>query len=572
MPLIEWFTEPFALGFQQRALVGGILAGLMCAIVGTWLVLRGMAFFGDAFTHGVVPGIAAAVAFTFSPLLGAAIAAVVMLLLIETVRRHSSLSEDTAIGLLFVGMLSLGVVIISKVDSYTGSLTSILFGNALGVTREDIAWQLALGAVVISASILLYRPLLALSFNEQKAYLLGMRPRMAHAALLVLIATAVIGSFQAVGTLLVFALLVGPPATASLVARTVPRMMLGRCRAVGRVGVARAGAQLPPGHRRLGHDGAHPGGDLLPRAGVLQGGPLASPAAGHRVRRAHVASAAGRSADGRRHRTPGRARPPPGTRSAGDDLVVEAEDLELRYGSYVAIAASSLQIPRVGVVSVIGPNGSGKSTLLSALVGLVPVAAGTLRVLGADPQDGAGADQLRHAGHAGPRGSRPSRCGRSSGSVATPSGACSAGSAARTGGRSTTPWSGWRSATWPAGTCTSSPAGSASASSIAQGIVQEHELLVLDEPLTGLDITSAATIDTLIHEQLADGCTVILTTHDLDEARAADWVVLVSGRIVAYGPPGRGLHAAATSRSPTGWAACTTGRASSTTPPTTPTT
>ena len=227
MAVIEWFTEPFALGFQQRALVGGVLAGLMCSVVGTWLVLRGMAFFGDAFTHGVVPGIAAAVAFNFSPLLGAAIAAAVMLLLIETVRRHSSLSEDTAIGLLFVGMLGLGVVIISKVDSYTGSLTSILFGDALGVTREDIAWQLALGAVVIGASILLYRPLLALSFNEQKAYLLGMRPRMAHAALLVLIATAVIGSFQAVGTLLVFALLVGPPATASLVSRTVPRMMLG---------------------------------------------------------------------------------------------------------------------------------------------------------------------------------------------------------------------------------------------------------------------------------------------------------------------------------------------------------
>ncbi len=227
MAVIEWFTEPFALGFQQRALVGGVLAGLMCSVVGTWLVLRGMAFFGDAFTHGVVPGIAAAVAFNFSPLLGAAIAAAVMLLLIETVRRHSSLSEDTAIGLLFVGMLGLGVVIISKVDSYTGSLTSILFGDALGVTREDIAWQLALGAVVIGASILLYRPLLALSFNEQKAYLLGMRPRMAHAALLVLIATAVIGSFQAVGTLLVFALLVGPPATASLVSRTVPRMMFG---------------------------------------------------------------------------------------------------------------------------------------------------------------------------------------------------------------------------------------------------------------------------------------------------------------------------------------------------------
>ena len=225
--MIEWFAEPFALGFQQRALLGGILAGLMCSVVGTWLVLRGMSFFGDAFTHGVVPGIAAAVAFSFNPLLGAAVAAAVMLVLIEVVNRNSRLSEDTAIGLLFVGMLALGVVIISKVDSYTGSLTSILFGNALGVTRSDLTWQLALGAIVILASVVLYRPLLALAFNEDKAELLGLHPRMAHTALLILIATAVIGSFQAVGTLLVFGLLVGPPATAALIARTVPRMMLG---------------------------------------------------------------------------------------------------------------------------------------------------------------------------------------------------------------------------------------------------------------------------------------------------------------------------------------------------------
>ena len=103
---------------------------------------------------------------------------------------------------------------------------------------------------------------------------------------------------------------------------------------------------------------------------------------------------------------------------------------------------------------------------------------------------------------------------------------------------------------------------------IAQGIVQDHDLLVLDEPLTGLDITSAATIDELIHEQRADGCTVILTTHDLDEARAADWVILVSGRVVATGPPARSARGT-TSRWPTGWAACTTGRGSSTTLPTT---
>lgn len=227
MSIVDWFTEPFALGFQQRALVGGILAGLMCAVVGTWLVLRGMSFFGDAFVHGVIPGIAAAVVLQVDPLLGAAVAAVVMLALIEVVRRQTLLGEDTAIGLLFVGMLALGVVIISQVSSYTGSLTSILFGDALGVTWGDIRGQAILGVLTIGAAILLYRPLIALSFNEQKAELLGLRPRATHAALLVLIAAAVIGSFQAVGTLLVFGLLVAPPAAAALFARTVPSMMIG---------------------------------------------------------------------------------------------------------------------------------------------------------------------------------------------------------------------------------------------------------------------------------------------------------------------------------------------------------
>ncbi len=223
--MVQWLIEPFSLGFQQRALAGGILAGLMCAVVGTWLVLRGMSFFGDAFVHGVVPGIAAAVVLDINPALGAAIAAAVMVAGIEVVSRQTLLTEDTAIGLLFVGMLALGVVIISSVSSYTGSLTSILFGDALGVTQQDLIQQSVLGVVVIVASVLMYRPFLALAFNRQKAELLGMRPARAHAVLLVLIAAAVIGSFQSVGTLLVFGLLVGPPATAALVVRSVPRMM-----------------------------------------------------------------------------------------------------------------------------------------------------------------------------------------------------------------------------------------------------------------------------------------------------------------------------------------------------------
>jgi ABC-type Mn2+/Zn2+ transport system permease subunit len=223
---VEFFLEPFELGFQQRALLGGALAGVMSSIVGTWLVLRGMSFFGDAFVHGVVPGIAAAVVFDINPLIGAAVAAGVMVLAIEAVNRQTVLSEDTAIGLLFVGMLALGVVLISRLDSYTGSLTSILFGDALGVTTGNLIGQAILGVVIITAATVLYRPLLALSFNADKAKLLGMHPGRAHAALLILIAAAVIGSYQSVGTLLVFGLLVGPPATAALLSRTVPQMML----------------------------------------------------------------------------------------------------------------------------------------------------------------------------------------------------------------------------------------------------------------------------------------------------------------------------------------------------------
>ncbi len=222
---MEWFLDPFALGFQQRALAGGILAGLMTAVVGTWLVLRGMSFFGDAFVHGIVPGIAAAVVFDINPLLGAAAAALVMVLAIELVNRQTALSEDTSIGLLFVGMLALGVIIISRVDSYSGSLTTILFGDALGVTSQDLIVQAILALIVISVATLFYRPLLALSFNADKAQLWGLNPGRSHIALLILIAAAVIGSFQSVGTLLVFGLLVGPPATAALVSRTVPRMM-----------------------------------------------------------------------------------------------------------------------------------------------------------------------------------------------------------------------------------------------------------------------------------------------------------------------------------------------------------
>lgn len=222
---MDWLTEPFELAFQQRALIGGGLAALALALVGTWVVIRGMSFLGDALVHGVVPGIAVAILLEFNVLIGAFAAAVVMLLGINLVHRQTTFSEDTGIGLLFVGMLGLGVIIISRTESYSGSLTALLFGDALGVTSSDIWLLVGLLVVTIVATAVLYRPFLALAFNEQKAQLLGLRPRLAHVALLGLITLAIVGSFQTVGTLLVFGLLVGPPATAALIVRRVPAMM-----------------------------------------------------------------------------------------------------------------------------------------------------------------------------------------------------------------------------------------------------------------------------------------------------------------------------------------------------------
>lgn len=211
---------------MQRALVGGLLAVVATSLVGTWVVLRGLSFLGDALAHGVVPGIALAVLWGFSPILGALVAAAVMGGLVSVVTARTQVREDTGIGLLFVGMLSLGIVIVSKSRSFTTELTSLLFGDVLGVTQSDINSQMIGAAIVVVATVVLYRPFLALTFNRMKAQSLGMRPDLTHMALMVLLAVSIVTSFQAVGTLLVFGLLVGPPATASLLTPRVPLMML----------------------------------------------------------------------------------------------------------------------------------------------------------------------------------------------------------------------------------------------------------------------------------------------------------------------------------------------------------
>ena len=224
--ILDWLIDPFALAFQQRALVGGSLAAVALALVGTWVVIRGMSFLGDALVHGVVPGIALAVLLDFNLLIGAILSAIVMIAGIDLVRRQTTFSEDTSIGLLFVGMLGLGVILISRTPSFAGAITSILFGDALGISIRDVVVSAVTASVAVVASVLLYRPFLVLAFSEQKAQLLGLRPRLSHALLLALITITIVGSFQTVGTLLVLGMLVGPPSTAALIVRRVPIIMV----------------------------------------------------------------------------------------------------------------------------------------------------------------------------------------------------------------------------------------------------------------------------------------------------------------------------------------------------------
>ena len=223
---MEWLTDAFEPAFMQRSLIGSLIAVVATSLVGTWVVLRGLAFLGDALAHGVIPGIALAVLWGFSPIVGALVAAAAMSALVGGVSNRTGVREDTAIGLLFVGMLSLGIVIVSQARSFAVEVTALLFGDVLGVTTGDIRSQLIATTIVVATTVLFYRPFLALTFNRDKAQTLGMRPRLAQTFLLALLALSIVASFQAIGTLLVFGLLVGPPATASLMARRVPVIML----------------------------------------------------------------------------------------------------------------------------------------------------------------------------------------------------------------------------------------------------------------------------------------------------------------------------------------------------------
>lgn len=223
---MSFFTDPLGADFMLRALLGGALVAVICGVVGTWVVIRGMAFLGEAIGHGMLPGVALATVVGAPVLLGGAISAVVMSAAIGSLQRRGRLSYDTAIGLLFVGMLSLGVIIVSHSASFATDATALLFGEVLALQDSDLVLLSGALVVTIVVAAVFHRSFVVAAFDARIAHTLGLRPGAAQVALVSLVTVAVVASYQAVGTLLVVGLLLGPAVAANRWTRRIPMTMV----------------------------------------------------------------------------------------------------------------------------------------------------------------------------------------------------------------------------------------------------------------------------------------------------------------------------------------------------------
>jgi manganese/iron transport system permease protein len=223
---LELLTQPLQYPFMVRGLLASLMVGTLCAVVGTYVVLRGMAFFGDALAHAILPGIAIAYLLDANLFLGALLMGLFTAVGIGYLSRRGQVKEDTAIGVLFAACFALGVALLSTVQSYSVDLTHILFGNVLGVSNADLWLTAGLGAAVLLAVFLLYKELLVISFDPILAATLRLPLEALNYLLLILIALTIVVSLQTVGVALLVAMLVTPAATAYLLTRRLWHMMI----------------------------------------------------------------------------------------------------------------------------------------------------------------------------------------------------------------------------------------------------------------------------------------------------------------------------------------------------------
>ncbi|WP_336855797.1 zinc ABC transporter permease AztB [Sinomonas albida] len=223
-------ADPPISDFLLRALSGGMLAALICGVVGTWVVIRGMAFFGEAIGHGMLPGVAVATVLGWPVLVGGAVSSIAMSGMIALLQRRGRLSYDTSIGLLFVGMLSVGVIVVSHSGTFATDATVMLFGDILAIGASDILVLAVTAMVTITIAAAFHRPFVAAAFDERIARSLGLRPQLAKLLQVGLVTLAVVASYKAVGSLLVVGLLLAPAVAASPWTTRIPLRM---CAAVG---------------------------------------------------------------------------------------------------------------------------------------------------------------------------------------------------------------------------------------------------------------------------------------------------------------------------------------------------
>jgi manganese/iron transport system permease protein len=214
---MHYLADPLQFEFMQRALIAVVLTGVASGVLGSYVVLRGLAFIGDALTHAVFPGIVIAFAAGRSILLGALVVGLITALGIAVISRGRRVSEDTAIGILFAGMFALGVVLVSSLATYQKDVAELLFGNILGVSPSDLAFAGVVTAVVVLAVFLLNKEFSLIAFDREMAQAMRYPVFVLDLVLLALITLAIVVSLRAIGNILVLAMLVTPAATARLV-------------------------------------------------------------------------------------------------------------------------------------------------------------------------------------------------------------------------------------------------------------------------------------------------------------------------------------------------------------------